>query len=77
MENYKEEEILDYKIIYNENVNIDYRNSNYKILKIYFEELNRYIYLKQDFKLGKGGILWDGVNLIFYKIVFYSSKNIL
>ncbi len=45
-----------------ENVNSDYRNSNYKTLKIYFEEIEQYIILKQDFKVGKGGIFWDGVS---------------
>ena len=42
-----------------DNLNLDYRNSNYKMIKIYFEEISEYICLKQDHKLGKGGILWD------------------
>lgn len=88
MEKYKEEEILEYKLNFDENINIDYRNSNFKIIKIYFEELGRYIYLKQDSTVGKGGIFWDCVILlfyfkqsyiltkIFYEIFFHEKKNI-
>jgi hypothetical protein len=42
-----------------ENLNSDYRNSNYKFIKVEYNETA--ITLMQDFKLGKGGILWDGV----------------
>ena len=44
-------------------MNIDYRNSNYKIIKIFYNEINEYLYIIQDYKLGKGGILWDGVKI--------------
>jgi predicted nicotinamide N-methyase len=53
-----------------ENINVDYRNSNYKFIKIYFEEISNFITIKQDFKLGKGGIFWDGsyvLTKIFYE----------
>jgi uncharacterized protein YjbK len=49
-----------------ENINIDYRNSNYKKIIIQFEPLKKSFYLKQDFKIGKGGILWDGVRKYIY-----------
>jgi hypothetical protein len=43
------------------NINSDYRNSNYKIINISLD--GEVVKLKQDFKLGKGGIFWDGVKL--------------
>lgn len=63
--NYKDEEVLVYDLksqVQLENINSDYRNSNYKIIKIYFDEIKDYILLMQDYKIGKGGIFWDGVN---------------
>lgn len=67
IKDYKDEEILEYNLAKEfYNLNGDYRNSNYKIVKIFFEEMNKFIYLKQDYKIGKGGILWDGVILIIF-----------
>ena len=51
-----------------ENMNIDYRNSNYKLMIFKFDELKDIIYIFQDFRLGKGGIFWDGVFASFYLI---------
>jgi hypothetical protein len=45
-----------------ENINSDYRNSNYKFIRVKYDGFE--FKLKQDFKLGKGGILWDGVILV-------------
>ena len=43
-----------------EEIRIDYRNSNYKIIEIPFPELcSSPITVRQDFSLGKGGIFWD------------------
>jgi hypothetical protein len=64
--NLKEEEILNYNLEEQlENLNVDYRNSNYKLIKIFFKDLNENIYIKQDYRYGKGGILWDGVKIIY------------
>jgi len=53
---------LEYKIEEQlEHINTDYRNSNYKLIKFKFDNLDDEIYISQDFKLGKGGIFWDGV----------------
>ena len=60
------EDVLDYDLnssVQIDNINSDYRNSNYKYIKIYFEEIKNHIVLKQDWRLGKGGILWDGVGV--------------
>ncbi len=44
-----------------EEIRIDYRNANYKIIEIPFPELSSSpIVVRQDFTLGKGGIFWDG-----------------
>jgi hypothetical protein len=43
------------------NINSDYRNSNYKYIRVTYNGVE--IKLKQDYKLGKGGIFWDGVNI--------------
>ena len=45
-----------------ENINSDYRNSNYKYVRINYDGIE--VKLQQDYKLGKGGIFWDGVILI-------------
>jgi hypothetical protein len=50
-----------------ENINVDYRNSNYKFIKINYND--KLITLKQDYKLGKGGIFWDGVIEIFILVI--------
>lgn len=43
-----------------ENISIDYRNSNYKQIRISLPSLiDKDIILKQDYTYGKGGILWD------------------
>lgn len=43
-----------------ENMTIDYRHSNYKKILIPLPELtNKNVAVKQDFRLGKGGIFWD------------------
>ena len=56
-----------------ENMTIDYRNSNYKTVLIPLPELtDKQIAIKQDFKLGKGGIFWDNS---FY-ITKYMIDNI-
>ena len=56
-------------LIYNpkeevDNIRIDYRNSNFKQIIMKFEEINLEITLIQDFKFGKGGIVWDGVKIM-------------
>ena len=44
-----------------ENITIDYRNSNYKFIQITIPEIiEKPLTVKQDFRLGKGGIFWDG-----------------
>ena len=40
---------------------MDYRNSNYKKIKFKFNDEKISFTLNQDFKVGKGGIFWDGV----------------
>lgn len=61
IEGYTEDEILTYDLSKQENITMDYRNSNFKIIRFYFEDIDKHIYLKQDFRLGKGGIFWDSV----------------
>lgn len=56
-----------------ESMTIDYRNSNYKTVMIPLPELtDKQIAIKQDFRLGKGGIFWDNS---FY-ITKYMIDNI-
>ena len=60
------EEILEYDLnspLQRDNINSDYRNSNFKFIKFHFEEIKEDILLKQDWRIGKGGIFWDGVYL--------------
>jgi predicted nicotinamide N-methyase len=68
-----------------ETITIDYRNSNYKNISIPFEEINCNIIIKQDYRIGKGGIFWDGsffitkylLNNILNKIFINKIPNIL
>lgn len=63
------ENILDYNLDSEEDLQIDYRNANYKQVNIKFDITKEIkdskdeisIVLYQDFHLGKGGIFWDGV----------------
>ena len=56
-----------------ESMTIDYRNSNYKTVMIPLPDLtDKQIKIKQDFRLGKGGIFWDNS---FY-ITKYMIDNI-
>ena len=63
-----------------EEIRIDYRNSNYKIIEISFPELcSSPIVVRQDFTLGKGGIFWDGsyfISKYLLSNVFAQNKNI-
>ncbi len=70
----KQEFILNYDLEKEEDLQIDYRNSNFKYINFYFNfEDEKYkntnsnfsfkITIKQDYKLGKGGLFWDGVRL--------------
>lgn len=66
------EEILEYDInspLQIDNINLDYRNSNYKFINFHFDEIKEDILLKQDWRIGKGGIFWDGV--YYTHIIFY------
>lgn len=60
----KEDDVFLYDLDKEEDLQGDYRNSNYKYIKIVFsDEKNKYnILVKQDYKIGKGGIFWDGVS---------------
>ena len=70
----KNEDILNYDLSKEEKdtITIDYRNSNYKLIKIPLPELSVEVTIKQNFGLGKGGIFWDGS----YFITKYLINNI-
>ena len=53
--------ILLYDPFSKENMTMDYRNSNYKKIKFTFVDENISFTVNQDFRVGKGGIFWDGV----------------
>jgi len=55
-------EILIYNPKEQIDIRVDYRNSNFKQIKFNFEEINLDVSIVQNFKVGKGGIFWDGVN---------------
>ena len=65
--------IYDLKKENKETISIDYRNSNFKKISIPFEELNCNIIIKQDYRIGKGGIFWDGS----YFTIKYLLNNVL
>jgi predicted nicotinamide N-methyase len=70
----KEEDILNYDLTKEEKetITVDYRNSNYKLIKIPLKELSSEVTLKQNFGLGKGGIFWDGS----YFVTKYLINNV-
>jgi hypothetical protein len=53
--------ILVYDPSSKENMTMDYRNSNYKKINFFIPQENINIVVNQDFRVGKGGIFWDGV----------------
>ena len=77
--------IYDLKKENKDTISIDYRNSNFKKISIPFEELNCNIIIKQDYRIGKGGIFWDGsfftikylLNNVFNKLFINKIPNVL
>jgi len=55
-----EEDTLYYSLDNDDNLQIDFRNSNYKQISFKFNNLSNQLLLKQNVHLGKGGVFWDG-----------------
>ena len=66
---------LYYSLNNEEETQIDYRNSNYKLIKFSFDSLkDKEIIIRQDIHQGKGGIFWDG-SYITAKILLEQYVN--
>ncbi len=55
-----EEDTLYYSIDNDDELQIDFRNSNYKQISFKFNQFSNQLLLKQNIHLGKGGVFWDG-----------------